>query len=93
MPYSVVINNGAKTMSTRFSQKSLRAHLWNRITAIADNNGFDRNNGTAQLRRGDMDSAIDYGRMMALESLLNELDDWSFFRGLDSPQSDPQQAD
>ncbi|MBC8737007.1 hypothetical protein F6X40_09320 [Paraburkholderia sp. UCT31] len=63
-------------MTDRFSKPNLFAALERRAEALQKEFGFDRNNGTAQLKGklASQDAAVDYGKFRLFHDLLQQTD-------------------
>jgi len=58
----------------RFSKSGLAQFIQLRMDAIQREHDFDPNNGTAQLRIGNVGAAVEYGALRELEHLSQEYD-------------------
>ena len=61
-------------MNPRFSKRLMLDALENRIEQIITNNGFDRQNGTAQLDNTSQERILEYGKLEALRSLVDAIE-------------------
>lgn len=61
-------------MNKRFSKQKVLDTIIVRITGIQNEYHFDEGNGTAQLKAGDVDRAVAYGKYRALNDLCEELE-------------------
>lgn len=59
----------------RFSKAAMVQHLESKAGRLAEQWGFDRNNGTAQLRGKPSEAHVAYGEFNLCQTLLDELAD------------------